>query len=123
MKHCRSVSFTVLTMLALSAAAASAAPVGYAQINLVSDVPGLAANLDPNLKNPWGMSYSATSLFWISDQVTNVSTLYNFAGAPQALVVTVPPGAPGPTGPTGQVFVGGQGFVTDAGVAPSFVFA
>jgi len=110
-------------MLALGAAIASAAPVGYAQIDLVSDVPGLAANLDPNLKNPWGMSYSATSPFWLSDQVTNVATLYNFAGVPQALVVSVPPGAPGPNGPTGQVFVGGQGFVTDAGAAASFVFA
>ena len=38
-------------------------------------------------------------------------------------MVAVPQGAPGPTGPTGQAFVGGQGFVTDAGAAASFVFA
>src|SRR3954469_14192884 len=115
MKHYRSAPLAALTMLALTAAVASAAPIAYAQINLVSSVPGLAANTDPNLKNPWGMSYSATSPFWISNQVTNVSTLYNFAGVPQALVVSIPQGAPGPTGPTGQAFVGGQGFVTDAG--------
>jgi len=123
MKCYRVAPLAVLTMLALNAVAASAAPIGYAQTNLVSSVPGLAANLDPNLKNPWGMSYSATSPFWVSDQATNLSTLYNFAGVPQALVVSVPPGAPGPTGPTGQAFVGGQGFVTDAGAAASFVFA
>ena len=123
MKCYRAAPLAVFTILALNAVAASAAPIGYAQTNLVSSVPGLAANLDPNLKNPWGMSYSATSPFWVSDQVTNLSTLYNFAGVPQALVVSIPPGAPGPTGPTGQAFVGGQGFVTDAGAAASFVFA
>lgn len=35
----------------------------YTQTNLVSDIPGLAANTDPNLVNPWGMSFSATSPF------------------------------------------------------------
>lgn len=70
----------------------------YFQTNLTSDLPGMAANLDPNLKNPWGMSFSATSPFWVSDQGTNKSTLYNASGVPQALVVSTPPG------PTGQVF-------------------
>lgn len=70
----------------------------YYQTNLTSDVPGLAANLDPNLKNPWGMSFSATSPFWVSDQGTNKSTLYNGAGAAQALIVS------NLLGPTGQVF-------------------
>src|SRR5690242_2372098 len=50
----RSAPLTVLTVLALNAAVASAAPIGYAQTNLTSSVAGLAANFDPNLKNPWG---------------------------------------------------------------------
>jgi len=70
----------------------------FFQTNLASDVPGLAANLDPNLKNPWGMSFSATSPFWVSNQGSNNSTLYNGAGIAQALVVSTP------VGPTGQVF-------------------
>jgi len=74
----------------------------YFQTNLTSDIPGLAANLDPNLKNPWGMSFSATSPFWASDQGTGKATLYSASGAPQALVVTIPSGTP--PGPTGQVF-------------------
>lgn len=80
----------------------------YFQTNLASDVPGMAANLDPNLKNPWGMSFSATSPFWVSNQGSNTSTLYNGAGVPQALVVAMPSGIP--PGPTGQVFanVAGQ---------------
>jgi uncharacterized protein (TIGR03118 family) len=122
MKHYRLSAATLLATLAL-ASSASAAPIAFFQTNLTSSVPGLAPVTDPNLINPWGMSYSATSPFWISDQGTNLATLYNFAGAINPLVVTIPPGAGGPSGPTGQVFVGGQGFITDAGAAANFVFA
>ena len=96
--------------LAACAATIAASPAAgyYDQTNLVSDVPGLAARLDPNLKNPWGMSSSPTSPIWVSDNGTGVSTLYNGAGVPQALVVTIPPPAGGtpPSTPTGQVFNG-----------------
>jgi uncharacterized protein (TIGR03118 family) len=81
----------------------------YFQTNLTSDVPGMAANLDPNLKNPWGMSFSATSPFWVSDQGTNKSTLYNGAGVVNALVVSTPPS------PTGQVFNSTPSFLLPAG--------
>ena len=37
----------------------------YVQHNLASDVPGLADQTDPNLVNPWGISMSSTSPFWI----------------------------------------------------------
>jgi uncharacterized protein (TIGR03118 family) len=80
------------------------------QTNLVSDIPGLAANTDPNLKNPWGMTSSSNSPFWISDNGANVATVYNGAGTPQ------PPGTPlivpTPVGPTGDVFdiAGGSSF-------------
>src|SRR3954471_69732 len=80
------------------------------QTNLVSNIPGLAANTDPNLVNPWGVAFSATSPFWISNQVTGLATLYTGTGAPQALVVTVPGGVAPNNGPTGQVFAGGAGF-------------
>jgi uncharacterized protein (TIGR03118 family) len=79
----------------------------FLQTNLVSDVPGLAANLDPNLVNPWGISESATSPFWISDNGAGVSTLYDTQGNPLPLVVNIPaPGDPlGASGtPTGTVF-------------------
>jgi uncharacterized protein (TIGR03118 family) len=90
----------------------------FQQTNLVSDVPGLAAVTDPNLKNPWGMSFSATSPFWVSNQVTNTSTLYAASGAAQALIVSVP------GGPTGQVFTGGSTFLEPSGGgSPNFVFA
>ncbi|HWB53353.1 MAG TPA: TIGR03118 family protein [Tepidisphaeraceae bacterium] len=77
---------------------------GYIQTNLVSNIPGLAANTDPNLQNPWGISFSATSFFWVSDNGTGLATLYNGAGAPQGLVVTIPAPGGGTSAPTGQIF-------------------
>jgi uncharacterized protein (TIGR03118 family) len=75
----------------------------YQQDNLVSDIPGLAAFTDSYLVNPWGIASSSTSPFWISDNRTGVSTLYNGAGQPfpvvSPLVVTIPGGSP-----TGAVF-------------------
>src|SRR5215472_17054196 len=54
-----------------------------------------AAIPDPNLLNPWGLTASGTSPFWVSDNGAGVSTLYNTAGTPQALVVSIPaPGDP-----------------------------
>jgi uncharacterized protein (TIGR03118 family) len=90
----------------------------FVQTNLVSDIPGLAAVTDPNLVNPWGMSFSPTSPFWVSDQGKNVSTLYNASGAPQGgpLIVSTP------GGPTGQVFNPTTGFLV-GGTAATFIFS
>lgn len=80
----------------------------FIQTNLVSDITGLAAVTDFNLKNPWGISHTATSPVWVSDQVNNVATLYNVTGnfgtnvTINPLVVTMPTSGP-PQGPTGQV--------------------
>ena len=91
------------------------------QTNLVSDVPGLAVTTDPNLINPWGISNSPTSPYWISDQGAGKATLYNGAGVPTALVVAVP--AIGiPSGPTGTVFNSTTGFLV-SGTASNFIFA
>jgi uncharacterized protein (TIGR03118 family) len=95
------------------------------QTNLVSDIANLAAFTDPNLKNPWGIASSATSPFWVSNNGTGTSTLYNGAGQPQTLVVTIPP-SPGGTPsskPTGQVFYGGAGFELAPGQPARFIFA
>src|SRR5438270_4835857 len=96
MPHNRPISrlATAIPAIAMALATTCIHADSYTQTNLVSDIPGLAANTDPNLKNPWGLSFLPTSPFWASDQVTGVSTLYNGAGTPQALVVTIPPAAP-----------------------------
>jgi len=90
----------------------------YKQLNLVSDLRNEAIRLDPNLVNPWGIAFPPTGPFWIADNGTGVSTLYDSEGKPfpkpsAGLVVTVPP-APGSTeggNPTGIVFNGTSDFV------------
>src|SRR5213082_2518587 len=59
-----------------------------------------------NLVNPWGLSHSPTSPWWVSDNGTGVSTLYQGNGTSVPLVVTIPPprGGTGPSAPTGNVF-------------------
>ena len=103
----------------------------YTRVNLVSDIAGVARFTDPNLVNPWGLAFSTISPFWVADNGSGVSTLYNGRGqafpiaAP--LVVTIP--APmNPTGgtPTGLVFNGTGEFVVkdnNKSGAPSFLFA
>jgi len=110
---------TLSTLLAMICSPAFAT--SYAQTNLVSDMPGVAINPpDPNLKDPWGMSFSTTSPIWVSDRFTGVSTLYNGLGVKTPLTVTVPPGTSA-TGPTGQVFAGGTNFQLN-GAAVNFIF-
>src|SRR5947207_1383271 len=93
--------FPVIVLVVLCASAIMAGPInGFLQTNLVSSVSGLAANTDPNLKNPWGIASSGSSPLWVANQVTNTSTLYNTAGTPQALVVNTQ------GSPTGVVFNG-----------------
>jgi len=99
--------------LRLVSTALHAQPNTFQQTNLVSDIPGLAASTDPNLVNPWGISFSATSPFWISDNGAGLSTLYNGSGTPQALVVTIPKPGGGTSAPTGTVFNGGAAFNGD----------
>jgi len=105
----------------------------YIQTNLVSDGFVPAANTDPNLINPWGISYSPTGPFWVSDNGTGVTTIYGGAGQAvaaaghTAITIAAPPGQDTPSAPTGQVFNGtGAGFEISANghTAPSvFLFA
>jgi uncharacterized protein (TIGR03118 family) len=91
-----------------SAAGRGIATRSYVQTNLVSDLPGLAAHTDPNLKNPWGTAVGPGSPIWVSDNHAGVTTLYDGAGNPQPRVVGIP--APTSAGagavgtPTGQAF-------------------
>ena len=74
------------------------------ETDLQSDIPGRAAATDPNLVNPWGITYAPTSPFWVADNGTGVSTLYNTAGTKLGLTVALPNPAGGMIAPTGAVF-------------------
>jgi uncharacterized protein (TIGR03118 family) len=104
------VAAVVFSGLARSAVAdgGGIATRSYVQTNLVSDIPGLAAHTDPNLKNPWGTSVGPGSPIWVSDNHAGVTTLYDGSGNPQPRVVAIPAppsAANGAVGaPTGQAF-------------------
>jgi uncharacterized protein (TIGR03118 family) len=113
-------ALVICPLMLLFAAGDSLFADAFTQTNLVSNISGLANFTDPNLVDPWGMSFSATSPIWVSDRGAGVSTLYSGTGAINSLVVTVPPGAP--NGPTGQVFAGGTNFMLN-GTGADFIFA
>src|ERR1700761_6402954 len=80
----------------------------YTQVNLVANTSGIAPVTDPHLVNPWGLSRTSSSPWWVSDNGTGLSTLYNGAGIINPLVVTIPKADPNskafPTGtPTGTI--------------------
>ena len=98
----------------------------YAQHNLVSDGFVPADHINPDVVNAWGLVSGPTTPWWIVDNGTGKSTLYNVATGTFPLTVTVP-GAGGAQGnPTGIVFNGGSGFVVNNGAGTSaarFIFA
>ncbi len=71
------LSVALLVLVARPAAAQF-----YAQHNLVSDGAVPADLVDPNLVNAWGLVSSPTSPWWISDNGTGRSTLYNVGTGP-----------------------------------------
>ena len=98
-----------------------AGTINYTQSNLVSNSSSTPASYtDPNLINPWGNVSNGGSPFWVSDQGTGLSTLYDSSttppGAPLSLVVSIPGG-----NPTGVV-ANTSGFNVD-GTPAAFIFA
>jgi uncharacterized protein (TIGR03118 family) len=108
----------------------------YTQKNLVSDLAqpnnadGSKVLVDPNLKNPWGLTRSAGSPFWIGNNNSGTSSLYGngnpiniFPDPPGSVFdnfIFVPPpkfAATGtPSTPTGVVFNGSAtDFLLDKG--------
>ena len=126
----RTLASASLIAICAFASAASRADDGddqpnrYVVTNLTSDIPGVAPNTDPVLQNAWGVAFTpAASPFWISDNATGCSTLYDGQGAIASTLQvklplpdgTVPAGAckhfdpnnppsPTPAAPTGLVW-------------------
>jgi uncharacterized protein (TIGR03118 family) len=104
----------------------------YRQTNFISDIPGLAPVLDPLLVNPWGISATASSPFWIANNGTSTTQLIRGdqpAGAPVVLnaspqTVTIPGGLPTGTvaNPTATDFVL-PGACASAPCGANFLFA
>jgi uncharacterized protein (TIGR03118 family) len=115
----------------------------YTVTRLVSDIPGAATNPDPVLQNAWGIAFSpSASPFWVNDNATGCSTLYDGAGVASSLQVKIPlpgnvvapatcrhvdpnnPPAQTPAAPTGIVWNPSSKFlVPGTKSAAAFIFA
>jgi uncharacterized protein (TIGR03118 family) len=131
----RSVWVTLIITAALGCGSSGNGP-GFQQTNLVSNLPGKAPVTDGHLLNAWGIAHSSTSPWWVANNGSGTSTLYNGAGSPfpppppTPLVVTIPAAASAPPGtlasPTGVVFNSTPDFVvgSEAARGPAqFLFA
>jgi uncharacterized protein (TIGR03118 family) len=119
---------TLVLLLLLSPTAAFAQH--YVEADLVSSIPGVGTNAtnghDTQLVNAWGLTRSATSPWWLTDNGTGLSTVYNAIGNKVAtLVVTIPPpaGSTATSAPTGTVFNGtATDFLLPSGASAHFIF-
>jgi uncharacterized protein (TIGR03118 family) len=119
-------------------------PNRYLAASLTSDVLGAAPNTDPALRNAWGVAFTpGASPFWIADNASGCSTLYDGTGAKVALQVAIPlpgnvvpstacqpaatqttnPPPPTPAAPTGIVWNPTTTFLVPGTTSPaSFIF-
>jgi uncharacterized protein (TIGR03118 family) len=99
----------------------SSAKAQYHLTNLVSNqFDEHPANTDPLLVNAWGEARSATSPWWISDNLSGWSTLYNATGAVQSLKVLIPTAGNGPSSPKGLNGPGTPTGIVHNGVSADF---
>jgi len=122
----RGIPVSALLLVTMAPIVFSQANNEYIQHNIVSDIPGMADVTDPNLVNPWGISESATSPFWVTDHDKGVTTVYTGgATAPATTIVAIPSAAGGstPSTPTGQVSTNGtKSWLLANGNPSSFIF-
>jgi uncharacterized protein (TIGR03118 family) len=118
------MSARVCVALVLGIVAPAQAGPTFSVTNLVTNNQAVnpAQITDPNLVNPWGVSFSATSPLWVSDEGTGVSSVYTITPSNQ---VSITPSADFPVTirggeVTGQVFNTGAG--TGAFNGDDFVF-
>src|ERR1700747_258893 len=134
----RAISFMGLLMTLAIPSGLLAQQAGYSQTNLVSNTSGVANTTDPQLLNPWGISILPGQDFWIANNNSGTSTLYDNQGKKDTgLVVPIPGATHNPNGncspgcPTGNVsngngayFNGGQFiFDTEDGLIASWTGA
>ena len=106
----------------LAAGIASAQTNSYTQTNLSSDTAGTAAFSSPDLINPWGIAFIPGNPFWIADNNSGKTTLYDKTGnLLGAFTVPPPHGSTNPATPTGIV-ANTQGGFTVAGISSQFIF-
>ena len=106
--HFKALTFraVILGWLTISGASLFAQHTGYSQTNLVAKIAGVANHTDPQLSNPWGISFIPGQPFWVANNNGGTSTQYDAQGNKVQPTVTIPVAAhnPCPQGcPTGTV--------------------
>ena len=95
------VAIVGASVLAVAAPLGAAEQNAYNVTNLVSNSAAIPAAIhDTSLRNAWGLTASSSSPWWVADNATDVSTLYNGNPPPAKVPLTVSV----PTAPTGTVF-------------------
>jgi uncharacterized protein (TIGR03118 family) len=118
----RRLRWALLVALVVAAQASPARADFFQVTYLISNDPTLTpGNTDASLQNPWGVSFGGGGPFWVSNQMTGNSTLYNAAGVKQGLTVVIPP-AGGTGSPTGQVNNSTANDFLIGGGKPAFIF-
>jgi uncharacterized protein (TIGR03118 family) len=103
----RRMLFVVLSLVLISATSLAQ----YKRVKLVTNLATGAKHSDPQLVNAWGVAYAPGSPFWVSDEGTGLSTLYDALGNKQSLIVTIPTfSGSGVGSPTGMVYNGSTEF-------------
>ncbi len=82
-------ALALFSAIGVTLAAQTTVPNTFLVHNLVADLPGVADHQDPNLVNPWGNAFGAGP-FWLGNNGSGTSTLYDGTGAITPLVVDIP---------------------------------
>ena len=103
------VVLTLAAALSLGVAIARSGVPGTYTVNaLSSNVPGAATHTDPDLQNGWGIAAPPTGPWWVADNGTDKSTLYDGTGAKLGIIVNILDGAPTGTESRGILKLGAR---------------
>jgi uncharacterized protein (TIGR03118 family) len=123
MKRFWTLVLGLVSVSALPFPSAHAQTNSYKQTNLVSDMAGVAAHMDAKLVNPWGIAFVPGNPFWISDNNSGFTTLYDQNGALSGSFTIPPPnGSSNPATPTGIVAPPGGVTFNVNGASALFIF-
>jgi uncharacterized protein (TIGR03118 family) len=116
-------NFALTTALALVILLiSSTAMAQYAVTKLTANQTGKAKHTDALLQNGWGLAYGPGNPFWLNDEGSGWSTLYDGQGNPQSLQVVVPAANGGQGSPSGIAYNGSSEFQIE-NWASAFLFA
>ncbi len=118
------VAALCITTVACKKSSTSSMP-SYAQTNLVADTGGYnAARVDTNLDNPWGIAIGPTGVFWIANNHSGSTSVYNGTGGQVLANVGIPlQGVANGASPSGVVYNSTTNFIIPAnGQASKFIY-